>query len=122
MRWIWCMVASSGAMKSAAYPAKKTSAATPRVNAMRPFNRVSLSFLYQKIAQKPSSGEEEHVKTGQETDPGAIERRLLSEQSRGRFRGGDEHGRQKRQQQQGQQQFAHARVRRNRRKHRPGDH
>jgi hypothetical protein len=45
MRWMACIVLSSGAMKSAAYPAKKISAAAKTVDAIRPFIGCVSSFL-----------------------------------------------------------------------------
>ena len=63
------------------------------------FHRIPfISFLYQKIAQKPGSRKKHNIKSSQESDPGAVQRRLLGEQASGRFHGGDQQRRKNRQQ------------------------
>src|SRR5580658_715186 len=104
------MVRSSGAMNNAAYPANNISAKTRTVAARRNFMRglsqcpsqgprLSPSLLYQKVAQKPRSGHENHIEGREKRHPCAVQRRRIGEQRRRRLDGRNQQRRQNRQQQ-----------------------
>src|SRR5208282_5019980 len=106
MRWISCMVRSSGAMNSAAYPANNISAKTRTVAARRnfmqgPSQRLSLgpSLPYQKVAQKPRRGHENHIESREKGHPRAVKHGWIGEQRRRRLDGRNQQRRQNRQQQ-----------------------
>ena len=79
------------------------------------------SFLHQIVAQKPGSRKEHNIKSGEECDPGAVERGLLGEERGGGFYRGDQERREDREQQQREQEFAHAGVGGDGGKNRAGD-
>src|ERR1700690_1620525 len=78
-------------------------------------------FLHQKIAEKPGSCEEHDIKSGEESDPSAVERGWIGEERRSRFNGGDEKRRKDRQQQEREKEFAHPCLGGNGRKNCAGD-
>src|ERR1700723_2118862 len=100
MRWTACMVFSSGAMNSAAYPAKKISTAIRMVTPRRPFMISGPSFFQKITAQKPRSRKKHDIKSCQKRDPGDIESGLLLKERRGGFHGGNQQRRKDRKKQQ----------------------
>src|SRR6266478_1276276 len=80
-----------------------------------------VSFLQEIFPEKPYRRQKNDVKRNQERQPIPTQHRLLREERGRRLRTGDEQRRQQRQQKQWQQQFAHARLRGNRRQRRPRD-
>src|ERR1700735_5405638 len=92
MRWTACMVFSSGATNSAAYPARKISAATMMVKNQRAFmflaSSVSVfqrSFFLQMVAREPRRRKKHNIKSSQKRDPGPVERGLFLKKRSGRF-------------------------------------
>src|SRR5467141_1693453 len=80
-----------------------------------------VSFFQEIFPEKPHRRQKNDVKRNQERQPIPTQHRLLREERGRRLRTGDEQRRQQRQQKQWQQQFAHARLRGNRRQRRPRD-
>ena len=95
--------------------------ATPTVIAMRPFIESALLIPPPENRTEAKKPSKTRYQIQRESDPGAVERRLLGEKRGGGFHGGDQQRRKNRKQQQRQQQFAHARVRGNGGKHGAGD-